>query len=291
MMDRHLLRYFLAVVDTGTFSRAAALCHVSQPTVSSGIARLEEVTGQVLFIRSNRRVELTPAGGRLVPHARRIEAEFVEAGRAIASVQPVRLLRIGMASTVAPALVEAVIHACTVHRGMRIEIVERRPGELGALIDRGRVDFAVGPSEGHPHRKRIELFAEPYELVLAATHALAKRDTVTCEDLVDEPMLVRRHCEALPAVSQFFTARGVRPFMAARTADEERVAGYVRLGLGLTVMPRSLIREGIVARPLAGFDLHRTVALAFDPASEARVASCVDIDRIRNAVAAMAKTG
>ena len=109
MLERHLLRYFLAVVDTGAFSRAATVCRVSQPTVSSGIARLEEVTGQILFKRSNRRVELTAAGARLVPHARRIEAEFLEAQRSLADVPSLRLVRIGVASTVSPAMMEAAL--------------------------------------------------------------------------------------------------------------------------------------------------------------------------------------
>lgn len=286
MIERHLLRYFLAVVDTGTFSGAAALCRVSQPTVSSGIARLEQVTGQVLFNRSNRRVELTAAGARLVPHARRIEAEFIEAQRAIAGVTPAALVRLGVASTVAPAMVEQVVAMCLAQEGVRLEVVERRPSELAALLDRGRVDLVLGPMDATAQRTTVPLFTEPYLLVMPAGHALAGSGPVGCDELVDEPMLVRRSCEALPLVSQFFTARGVRPFMAARSASEERIAGYVRAGLGLTVMPPSLIRAGIVGRALAGFDIVRTVGLTLDPASEARLARGGVIARITAALRA-----
>ena len=271
MLERHLLRYFLAVVDTGAFSRAATVCRVSQPTVSSGIARLEEVTGQVLFKRSNRRVELTAAGARLVPHARRIEAEFLEAQRSLADVPSLRLVRIGVASTIAPAMVEAALQPLACSDDLRLEVLERRPGELAALIDRGLIDLAIGPAEGGHDHRQFPLFTEPYQLVLSAAHRLANAETLSCEQLVGEPMLVRRECEALPMVSRFFTARGIRPFMAARSTNEERIASYVRLGLGLTVMPRSLCREGMVARPLAGLDLERTVVLTCDPASEIRL--------------------
>ncbi len=271
MLERHLLRYFLAVVDTGTFSRAATICRVSQPTVSSGIARLEETTGQLLFKRSNRRVELTAAGARLVPHARRIEAEFLEAQRSLADVPSLRLIRIGIASTIAPTMVETALRPFALSSALRLEVIERRPGELAALIDRGLIDLALGPAEsGHDHRQ-FPLFTEPYELVLAESHTLAGTPSLTCEQLVGEPMLVRRECEALPMVSRFFTARGIRPFMAARSTNEERIASYVRLGLGLTVMPRSLCRTGMVARPLAGLELERTVMLTCDPASESRL--------------------
>ncbi|MFM6950662.1 MAG: LysR family transcriptional regulator [Chakrabartia sp.] len=286
MLDRHLLRYFLAVVDTGAFSRAATVCRVSQPTVSSGIARLEEVTGQVLFKRSNRRVELTAAGARLVPHARRIEAEFLEAQRSLADVPALRLVRIGVASTIAPRMIEAALQPLTQSSDLRLEVLERRPGELGALIDRGLIDLAIGPAEsGHDHRQ-IPLFTEPYQLVLSAAHRLAEHTSLSCEQLVGEPMLVRRECEALPMVSRFFTARGIRPFMAARSTNEERIASYVRLGLGLTVMPRSLCREGMVARPLAGLELERTVMLTCDPASESRLTESKVIEQLVAALSA-----
>ncbi len=81
MIDRYLLRYFLAVMDEGNFTRAAAHCRVSQPTLSVGIAKLESMVGTPLFNRTNSRVELTTAGARFAQHARRIEAEFAAAER------------------------------------------------------------------------------------------------------------------------------------------------------------------------------------------------------------------
>ena len=63
MIERYLLRYFLAVIDEGNFSRAAVRCGVSQPTLSIGIAKLEQHVGRPLFNRTSRRVEVTQAGG------------------------------------------------------------------------------------------------------------------------------------------------------------------------------------------------------------------------------------
>src|SRR3546814_1920653 len=75
MIDRYLLRYFLAVVDTGSFSKAAAQANVTQPTLSVGIGKLERLIGATLFHRTSRRVHLTEAGSRLLPHARRRSEE------------------------------------------------------------------------------------------------------------------------------------------------------------------------------------------------------------------------
>lgn len=280
MIERHLLRYFLAVVDTGTFSQAAIRCGVSQPTVSSGIARLEEATGEILFQRSSRRVELTRAGARLLPHARSIEAEFLKAQNAVSSIAPAALVRIGVASTVARDMLERMVVACLRAQDCRIEIVERRPSELKSLLDRARVDAVLGPLEKSAHLEAIELFSEPYLLAMPDTHRLTQFESVGCDKIEDETMLVRRQCEALSRVSQFFTARGVRPFMAARSANDDLIASYVRAGLGITVMPQSLARPGIALRPLEEFRLSRTISLSFDPSSRERLFRTGIADRI-----------
>ena len=72
MIERYLLRYFLAVIDSGTFTAAAAQMAVSQPTLSAGIAKLEREVGAKLLRRSSQRIELTEAGSQFAVHARRI---------------------------------------------------------------------------------------------------------------------------------------------------------------------------------------------------------------------------
>lgn len=282
-MDRLLLRYFLAVVDTGSFSRAADLTRVSQPTVSAGIARLERDLGTPLFVRNNRRVELTEAGARLVDPARQVEAAFVQAQAALAETHALTTIRLGIAATLGAPFIEAIVTACRALSGVRLELVERRAGELAALLDRGRVDLTLGPLGPAEARRTIRLFDEPYLLALSQSHPLAHEETIAAEALVDEPMLVRRQCEALPLVSQFFTARGVRPFMAARSMSEERVAGYVRAGLGITVLPRSLGTPGIALRTLAGFGLSRTVGLVLEPGDHGRLARTGVVEAIQAA--------
>src|SRR3954447_4814127 len=100
MIDRYLLRYFLAIVDQGNFSKAAISCNVSQPSLSTGIAKLETLLSRPLFIRTNRRVELTEAGAQLAGHARRIEAEFAAAERAVQEAAAPATIRLGILSSI-----------------------------------------------------------------------------------------------------------------------------------------------------------------------------------------------
>ena len=271
MIDRYLLRYFLAVIDQGNFSRAAQQCRVSQPTLSVGIAKLETLLTQTLFNRSNRRVELTAAGTQFAIHARRIEAEFALAEHELRETTPRKLIRIGIAPTLPPGWVEAALTAvCQAGTSDRLEIVEGRARDLRLQLDRGRIDAALGPI-GEERDTADVLVEENYALALSADHALAHHDSLSAEAVAGEPMIVRRHCEALADVSRFFIRRGVRPFMAARTTSEDRALAYVRAGLGITVMPRSFAGPGITMPALAGFAARRSIGFRFDAASADRL--------------------
>ena len=270
MIERYVLRYFLAVVDQGNFTRAAAQCRISQPTLSVGIAKLEASLGQTLFLRTNRRIELTPSGTRFAVHARRIEAEFAAAERDLQDTAPTKLVRLGIATTLPPSwIATALSRARRSSTTERLEVVEGRSSELVALLDRGRIDVMLGAIGDDP-RGRV-LFEEGFAVAVAIDHRLAGRATLAVTDVAEETMIVRRHCEALAETSRFFTARGVRPFMAARTVSDDRALTYVRAGLGMTVMPLSFASEGIAMIRLTGFDPTRRVGVLVANDSASRI--------------------
>ncbi|MES2421753.1 MAG: LysR family transcriptional regulator [Pseudomonadota bacterium] len=270
MIERYVLRYFLAVVDQGNFTRAAAQCRISQPTLSVGIAKLEASLGQTLFLRTNRRIELTPSGTRFAVHARRIEAEFAAAERDLQDTAPTKLVRLGIATTLPPSWIAAALgRARRASTTERLEVVEGRSSELVALLDRGRIDVMLG-AIGDDARGRV-LFEEGFAVAVASDHRLAGRATLAVADVAEETMIVRRHCEALAETSRFFTARGVRPFMAARTVSDDRALTYVRAGLGMTVMPLSFANEGIAMIRLTGLDPTRRIGLMVANDSASRI--------------------
>jgi DNA-binding transcriptional LysR family regulator len=260
MIDRYHLRYFLAVIDQGNFSRAAEACNVSQPTLSVGVAKLEKALGRPLFRRTNRRVELTEAGVALAERARRIEAGFQDAERAVTGTEAGARVRLGLLTTLAPARVEALLAdlAASVPAG-GVEIVEGRERELADRLARGRIDVALTVIRGEGE----VLASEGYVLAVAATHPLAGRDEVEAGELAREPMIVRRHCELLSETSRHFTARGVRPFFVARTTSEEHALRYVRQGLGVTVAPEGHAEAGVGRVRLAGFAHERRLGLMY----------------------------
>lgn len=272
MIDRYLLRYFLAVIDHGNFSRAAEQCNVSQPTLSVGIAKLERMLGRPLFHRTNRRVELTPAGAHFAVHARRIEAEFNLAEAAVAGQGRRRTLRLGVLATIPSRFIAGFV-AAPRDAEEQVELVEGRERDLLDRLARGRIDAALTLLRPDNDRyERETLWREGYGLALPEDHVLAGEAVIAAEALADNVMIVRRNCEVLAETSHHFTTRGVRPFFAARTTSDDRALALVAAGLGVTVMPEGHAAPGVVRARLAGFDHVREVGLLY-----ADHAGCADI--------------
>ncbi|MFD2134755.1 LysR family transcriptional regulator [Novosphingobium resinovorum] len=149
MIDQYLLRYFLAVAETGNFSRAARRVSVTQPTLSVGIAKLERELGARLFDRDRQRVALTP-GSRFLVRARRIAAEYEHALVELSEVTDPTLLRIGVLNTIPTRLVEGWL---TAHRalgsGETLEILDGSERDIAERLERGRIDLALSVIRPH----------------------------------------------------------------------------------------------------------------------------------------------
>ncbi len=279
-MDRYLLRYFLAIVETGNFSRAAARENVAQPTLSAGIAKLEAELKARLFDRTNRRVHLTEAGSRFLVHARRIEHEFNLAQASVSGAAQSELLRVAVLSTIPTGLLEQALTQ-RVAGDESLELLEGSEREVISLLDRGRADVALTILRPATDKFASErLFEEGYGLALPSTHRLAEAASLRGEELADEVMMVRRHCEVLAETSRYFTDRNVRPAFSYRGVNDDRVMAMVRAGLGITVMPDSYREAGVARMKLEGFTPRRIVGLCYaGPAARYRTSGFVQAAR------------
>ncbi|MEE4453927.1 LysR family transcriptional regulator [Novosphingobium resinovorum] len=263
MIDQYLLRYFLAVAETGNFSRAARRVSVTQPTLSAGIAKLERELGARLFDRDRQRVALTAAGSRFLMRARRIAAEYEHALVELSEVTDPTLLRIGVLNTIPTRLVEGWLGA---HRalgsGEAVEILDGSERDIAERLDRGRIDVALTVVRPHHARYLPNVLArERYMMVLPPDHRLAGESEVQAEQLARDRMALRRHCEALPEINRFFVARGVRPRFVLKTTSDERVLAVVRSGMGIGMMPESFAAGPERFVPVRDFELVREIGL------------------------------
>ena len=260
-MELYLLRYFLAVVETGSFTKAAAACLITQPTLSAGIKRLEEQLGVGLFVRNNKRVFLTTAGSRFLPRAKAILHEVNMASAEIAQTETADVLRLGVLQTLPATLVARLLAGFSAaHPGIRFDLYDGSEQELLNRLDERGLDYALSLRRVDDDTS-MPLFEEGYQLALPVTHRLAGEAVIRGEDLANDSMIVRSRCEVLSETSRHFTDRNVRPPLVYRTAQDERALSMVGAGVGITVMPESYQSPDVVRIPMRDFNPRRTVAL------------------------------
>lgn len=249
-MDAADLRVFETVARLGGMSRAAAELNTVQSNVTSRIRALEDELGAKLFHRTNRGVALTDAGKRLLPYAGRIRRLLVDARRAVDDDgTPRGPLTIGsLESTAAIRLPRILAAYAASHPEVDLVLT---PGTSGELIERALnhdVDgaFVCGPVD-HPDLDEEVVFRE--ELVVATAR------TRTACDLAEilrqrqlKIVVLRAGCSYRQRLEEVLARRGVVGLRRLEFGTIDGILGAVAAGIGLTLLPRSLV----VARERAG---------------------------------------
>ena len=122
VFELYQLRYFLALVETGSFTKAAARANVTQPTLSAGIKKLESQLDVKLFQRTSRRVFLTEAGTRFLDHAKAILYECNQATQDLKGATSRTVLRLGVLRTIPGSLISGLLG-------------DFRRSEVGAVVE------------------------------------------------------------------------------------------------------------------------------------------------------------
>jgi len=175
-MEMHQLRYFLAIAATGNFTRAAEQCHVSQPSLSQQIIKLEEEVGHKLFDRMGRRVQLTDAGRLLLEHARTVLTTVENATRQLRETrgQGFGRLAIGVIPTIAPYLLPRALAAFTrANPHVELIIQEDYTARIIDGLSAGELDIAIAALPITDDNLVVEVLGtEPLLLVLPKGHPL-----------------------------------------------------------------------------------------------------------------------
>ncbi|GAA3882204.1 LysR family transcriptional regulator [Saccharothrix violaceirubra] len=259
-VDTRVLRYFVAVAEHLSFTRAAELLFVSQPALSRQIRQLEADLKITLFERTSREVRLTSAGAALLPPARALIADWQAAQRTARSVAAMesRVLRVGFEATGAgPLTTRARTTFAARHPDVTIE--PKRfdwGGEVAALRD-GLVDAAFLWLPADTTGLHTEIVAVERRLVgFAATHPLAARAEVGIMDLRDDPLMwtrkAPRHWVDWWAVNP--RPDGSEPVWGPENDNVEEMLEHVAAGAAVCIGPESMAayyaRPDLVWRPI-----------------------------------------
>ena len=249
-MNLRDLSYLVALADYRHFGRAAEACHVSQPTLSTQVRKLEEDLGVALVERAPRHVMLTPVGADIVERARRILAD-VEQLRETArrSADPeAGSVRLGIFPTLGPYLLPHVVPGIRA-RFPRLELllVEEKTEVLIGMLRNGRLDAAVLALPLHEDWLQTEfLFEEPFMLAVPANHPLAGHHALRLSELAEQNLLLLEdgHCLRDQALEVCALA-GAGEKQGFRATSLETLRQMVAAGVGITLLPMLAVKPPV----------------------------------------------
>lgn len=260
------LRFLTAVVDHGGVIKAAERLHLSQPSISAGLKALERELGRPLFDRSaqaNRPLRLTPAGRRFYRNALDILRQC-DAARAdfLGETDGHRRVRVGVLDTLPQ---EAIVGMFRVlgerESNLQLDLWEGSADRVAGWLAQKRVDVAWTNVSDLTPNARV-LWRETLVAVVAPNHPFAKMGgRISIRDLENQPFVHRSRCE-LDAVGRAqLRAAAVTLHVRARAEREDLAFQLIRSGKGITLAPKSLVPDDLVAVAVSGLTVARIIGL------------------------------
>ncbi|MHB8624221.1 MAG: LysR family transcriptional regulator [Sulfuricaulis sp.] len=250
-MDISALQAFLAVAETGSFSRAAERIYRTQPAISKRIASLEKQIGARLFDRIGRGIRLTEAGAALLPRARDLVKEIEDIKRGLTNLSGI----------ITGELILATSHHVGLHRlpgalklfhetftQVRLDLRFMDSEKACTAVAQGDIELAVVtlPPRAEPPLVVEKIWDDPLDIVVSRTHPLAQARHV-------EPLMLLDYPAILPGPGTFTREIILNAFGAWRNRIQVGMAtNYLEvlkmlaaIGLGWSALPRTMIDEGL----------------------------------------------
>jgi DNA-binding transcriptional LysR family regulator len=273
-MDIRQLQFLAALAREKHFTRAAAACNISQPTLSGRIRLLEQELGVPIVSRGQRYHGLTPEGERVLKWAHVILDNWQAMQQELAQISGRKQallgrLVIGVVPSALPMVALLTKQMQAGHPGVDFTILSHSTAE----ILRGLSDFSLDAGVTYLDNEPVDglmaspLYRERYSLFVGDTHPLAGRESVTWEEAAREPLcLLTQHMQNRRIIDRAFRAANCQPVPRLETNSVINLCANVRhMGLA-SVMPEYLLdalgpMEGIRAIPLVSPDVEHTVGL------------------------------
>jgi DNA-binding transcriptional LysR family regulator len=289
MLDPRRLLTFRVVAREGSFSRAAAALHRSQPAVSHQVAALERELGTALLVRGRGGATPTAAGELLLAHADALAARLELAGTQMDALaaDARRTLRVGGFPSALATLVPAAAAALREREpGLELAVEEGTVAGLEDAVRAGRLDAALAWQDAAAPRRepeglrRIDLHEEPMDAVLPAGHRLATRRRIALRELAGDTWMAPERDGLLVRACH---AAGFEPRIAIVTRDPLAARAIGAAGLAVSLRPRLLAAiplPGIVTMPLREPAPRRALYVVVPPAGAHPLAAAL-VDHLR----------
>ncbi len=268
-MDTHNLRAFALVAETRSFSLAAKKLHLTQPAVSKRVALLEQYLNTELFDRIGRSVSLTEAGRALLPYAKSVQHELRAAEQSVRD----------LSGEVAGRLRLATSHHIGLHRlppvlskfskqcaAVELDIEFMDSEQAYQLIVQGKIELAVvtlAPTE-EPAIITWTIWDDPLDFLVAPDHRLASARNITLQQLSQCPaILPGLNTYTGQIVKRLFDEHALSLQVSMATNYLETIRMMTSVGLGWTVLPRSMKDASLIALAVEDIAIERTLGLVY----------------------------
>ncbi|HEY0793796.1 MAG TPA: LysR family transcriptional regulator [Chthoniobacterales bacterium] len=274
-MEVHQFRYLVAVADEGSFSRAAERMRVAQPSLSQQIQKLEAEVGQPLFDRLPRGVTPTEAGRKLLPFARRILTELVDAQRSVdeCRAEPSGTVAVGMIPTIAPYVLRPLLAAlASAHPRVVVTMLEGVTDHLIHALEHGEIDLAIVSTCRDGSGIHRETWArEPLVAALPQGHHLARESSLSGRQLQGESFLVLHETHCLSQqIGRWCEQHNIRMKSSLTPVQFSTVLAMVAGGQGISLLPWMAVpheqQRGCAFVPLRDPSAEREINVIRNPA-------------------------
>ncbi|MCA0452491.1 MAG: LysR family transcriptional regulator [Chloroflexi bacterium] len=261
MLDLHRLRIFVYVARLGSFTRAASLLNMTQPTISQQIAALEGVLGVQLIDRDTRKMRLTPSGTVLYDYGERLLNLADEAVAAVKNEAGLtkQLLKLGVGHTLATYILPDLLSRYrTQYADYRVRLSTGNTGELLSKLSAGDIDIAlVGSPAEHPDILVTPFMYDQVVVIVSPQDEWAGLVSVTLGQIASRVLLTREPGSALyTTVSRLFGDESLAQVETILLGETEAIKRSVELGLGVALIQKIAVEREVQQGTL------RTVALS-----------------------------
>jgi len=260
-MELYQIRHFIAVAETGGFTKGAQRIAISQPAISASIAKLEAELDVKLLDRRRSPVVPTAAGARLLEAGKNILQTCNAVKAELKTITTPNRLRIGVLQSLSNGYVSKLLSSFR-RANVAIEVVDGSCEQLVEFLAEQELDTVLTIVGGNDLKfaSRV-LFEEPYLLAVPKDHRYARRQSVKLADLDGEPFIVRTRCDFYQDVTDLLVARGIKTRVVYQTDQDDRALALVAAGIGLALVPAHFEISAVKQVPVSDLGVSRAIGL------------------------------
>lgn len=248
-MDIRQIEYFVEVAKQLSFTKAAAVLHVSQPSISKAIQNFEAELGVPLFYRSSKQLELTDAGQAVLINSMQVLESFQNLRSELTDLMQLKKgqIRIGIPPIVGAEFFSRLISMYK-EQNPYIEILLTEVGtkKIREEIETGELDIGLvcSVTSSNENLETICFLRDPLQLIIHESHPLASKSTVTLSDLKDEAFIIyRKDFILFDRIIEECSKFGFSPNIACETTQKDLFIEMVQARLGIALLPQKIAEK------------------------------------------------